>query len=329
MTTTLLLFMPVALFVLIGGFCFVGCTFDSSGLGLDFTQYSDLDIIPNPDCVAYWQLSDSPGQTLALDVVGKAKGDPHHGEYKSKTTHPALFPCPDFQLDPSTPVDSAFAPGDLTIGAPGIVTGDTLPPHDPKNPTSTTCMKTDGGFVTVPVNSVINPPSAFSIEFWALPEWDTMAKPALRTVIDSRNQGGGQFFGFAVWVNEAGNWEAQVGGTGNGNVIQFAAGAASLSVASHVVLTCDGTNAALFINGTQGGTASLPAGVSYAPNTAAPLVIGVGTPYLPERTSPSENNFFPLLPFKGKIQDVAIYKAVLSNSTIMAHSQHGKGLAAE
>ncbi len=34
------------------------------------------------------------------------------------------------------------------------------------------------------------------------------------------------------------------------------------------------------------------------------------------RTQPSDNNFFPLLPFNGTIQDVAIYKAVLSNTTI-------------
>jgi hypothetical protein len=331
MTATLLLFVSVALLALVSGVCFVGCVLDTSGLGLGFTTYSDDDVIKNPDCVAFWPLSDSPGQTTALDVVGKAKMNPHNGSYfsvaSSDPTIKNLFPCPQFTVDPAGPLDSAFAPGTLTIGAPGIVTGDTLPPHDPKNPISTTCMQADGGFVAVPFNSTVNPASAFTIEAWVLPGWDANAPQAYRTVIDSRSQGGGLFFGYVIFVNETGLWEAQLGGTGNGNFVIVTAGAASLTIATHVVLTCDGTNAALFINGTQAASKALPAGSSFAPNTTADLSIGVGMPYLPHRTKPSDNDFFPLLPFNGKIQDVAIYNVVLGDITIKNHSEHGKGNA--
>ena len=123
MTATLLVVVPVVLLVLIGSLCFVGCTLDTHGFGQGFLQYSDLDIIPHPDCVAYWQLSDSPGQNLALDIVGKAKDNPHHGTYKNvgnvTGADTQLFPIPPIELGPT--VHSPAAPGTQTIGAPGIV----------------------------------------------------------------------------------------------------------------------------------------------------------------------------------------------------------------
>lgn len=332
MTASVFVFVPVALLALVAVFYFVGCVFHTEGIpGPPFTTYSNTDVIGNPSCVAYWPLSDSPGQDTALDVVGTAKGNPHNGTYFSVASKdPAvqnLFPCPAFTLDPSGPVDSAFAPGTLTIGAPGIVLGDAVQPLN--NPAAiTTAMQCNGGFVSVPVNSVVNQASAFTIEFWARPEWDAMAAPAFRAVIDSRSQGGGLFFGFAIWVNEDGNWQAQLGATGNGNFIEVTAGPAPLSAATHVVLTFDGTSgvAALFINGTQASpSVPLPPGTSFAPNTTAPLVIGVGTPYLPPRTQPSDNNFFPLLPFNGTIQDVAIYSEVLNDEVINIHALNGQG----
>ncbi len=329
MSTSLLALVPVALLFIVSGLCFVGCILNTEGYGVGdekpkpFTTYTNDDILANPDCIAYWPLNDSTMQTTAIDAAGKAKGDPHNGEYKSKDTHPTLFPCPAFTVDPAGPLDSAFAPGDLTIGAPGIVPGDTNSPfNDPNAPTS--AMNANGGFVTVPANSVVNP-GTFTVECWVRPEWDVTASPAYRTIIDSRNQGGGLFFGFVIFVNQGGEWEAQLGGTGAGNFAIVPGGSAALSAASHVVLTCDGTKAALFINGAEAGSASLPGGSSFAPNTAAPLVIGVGAPYLPERTQPSDNNFFPLLPFNGTIQCVAIYNVVLDASVIETHFNHGSG----
>ncbi len=46
MTASLLILVPVALLVVISGFCFVGCVFDSHGLGQSFTTYSALTSLP-------------------------------------------------------------------------------------------------------------------------------------------------------------------------------------------------------------------------------------------------------------------------------------------
>lgn len=328
MTATLLVVVPVVLLLLIGSFCFVGCTLDTHGLGLGFVQYSDLDIVPNPDCVAYWPLSDSPFQSTALDVVGKAHGDPHNGTYKNVNNVSGadadLFPIPDFNPSPTN--HSADAPGTQTIGAPGIVTGDTVPPHDPKNPISTTCMQCDGGFVSVDANVTCNPP-VFSVECWAQPEWNASDAPATRRVIDSTDATAVDGFGYAIGVDLDGKWSGSVGNSGAGNAFVVAVGGtAELNKPAHLVLTFDGSNASLFVNGALAGSVAVPA---FAPNTTKPLVIGVGGPFLDKRVKgvmePPPR--FPFLPFKGKIQDVAIYKAVLDDTTIMNHSEHGQGNA--
>jgi hypothetical protein len=326
MTATLLVVVPVVLLLLIGTFCFVGCTLDTSGLGLGFVQYSDLDVILNPDCVAYWQLRDSPGQTTALDVVGKAKDNPHNGTYKSvASTDPmvqALFPCVAGEVNPTT--HSAFAPGTVTLNAEGIVIGDTEIPHDPKNPISTPCVKFDGGFVTVPANATCNP-SVFTIECWARREWPDSDGPAHRMVCDSRDSAGGVLSGYGLWVNDNGNWEAILGASSNASFTLITGGLAKLDANTHLVLTYDGEFASLFIDGDRVGVATQVLG--FTQNTTQPLTFGVGLARLPPRTSPADFLFFPLFPFKGRIQDIAIYKTVLDDTTIKNHSEHGNGKA--
>lgn len=340
MTAFLFVLVPVALFALIAASCFVGCggflglddkVFDGGGppdKALPFTTYRETDVI-GPDCIAFWpldqaKLDPASGDSLAPDVVGNNTGtyksvDINNGKYIN------LFPCPMFTVDPSRPVDSAWAPGTLTIGAPGIVQGDTLPPHDPANPMPAPAMHVDGGFVEVPFNQVLNPDPPFTIEAWA--QADEVGA-AFRAVIDSRNQGGGLFFGYAIWVNEDGNWQAQVGATGSGNYIEVLGGPADTMKPTHLALTVDKINGAkLFINGIATQPVPWPPAALFARNTnaLASLVIGAGMAYLSPRTQPSDNNFFPLLPFKGTIQDVAIYSKVLPDQTISDHFQHGSG----
>jgi hypothetical protein len=267
MTAFLFALVPVALFALIAASCFVGCGAfldlddkvfdDGSGETPPLTKYSDTDVIGNKDCVAYWPLFDasaalpSPPSLLAgivaLDVVGNAKGTPNNGSYKSVATDPALFPCPDFNL--SAGVDSAKAPGTVTVGAPGIVTGDAVQPAN--NPAViTNAMLCDGGFVTVPFSQVINPDPPFSIECWARPEWDA-AVSAFRAVLDSRNSVGATVSGYEIGVNENNQWEARLGVTGANPVLVVTANGVTPQAATHLVLTFDGTDAALFVDGTR------------------------------------------------------------------------------
>lgn len=328
MTASLLVLVPVALLVLISGFCFVGCALDTHGLGTGepppptpFTKYSVDDVMPT--AVAYWPLNE-PSATagnpvasaIAKDVVGNNDGNYTH----KGNAPPGMFPCPGFPI--ASGIDSAFAIGSLALGVVSLLPGDAVQPGNDPN-VLTTGMQVDGGFVTVPLNAVINP-SVFTIEAWARPEWGAGAKAAFRAVIDSRFQGNGMYSGFAIWVSEAGNWEAQLGTTG-GSVIVVTADAAQ-QAATHVVLRFDGTKAALFTNGVKTSPdVPLPMGTQFNRNTTAPLVIGVAFPWLTPRMQASDMFFFPLLPFNGTIQDVAIYDTVLSDDDILKHFNDGSG----
>lgn len=330
MSAWLLVFVPVALFFIVSGFGFVGCILQTGGLGGDkptpFTKYSDTDVIGNPSCVAYWPLSepsataDNPvASAKATDVIGG-----NNGNYTHKGNAPAgMFPCPGFQLAPG--VDSAAAIGFLALGLESLLPGDAVQPGNDPN-ILTTGMQVNGGFVTVPVNGAINPPGPFTIEAWARPEWAAADPAAFRSLIDSRDNNIMGVHGFAIWVNEQGNWEAVLNCTNSTNAL-VTAGPATLSSATHVVLTFDGANAAsLFINGALASAVTpLPAGETFSPNTTKPLVIGVGAPWLPDRQQPTDNNFFPLFPFNGTIQDVAIYNTVLSDADILQHFNDGSG----
>ena len=327
MTASLLAIVAIALLALISGVCFVGCVLQTGGLGGDpeprtFTKYSDVDVLQNTSCVAYWPLDEaSPADPSGIIKAHDAKGS-NNGEYKHKGNAPALFPCPGFEVSPG--VNSAQANGFLSLGVESLLPGDAKQPGNDPN-VLTTGMQADGAFVTVPLSSVINPPPPFTIEAWARPEWADGGLPTLHVLLDARGNVGMSHGGYAIWVNTDGNWEAVVIGTGPSNAV-VTADKAALSTVTHVVLTYDGTNATLFTNGVRAPqSASLPMGQTFSPNTTVPLVIGVGNPSLPPRTQQGDLNFFPLFPFKGTIQDVAVYNAVLSDDVIKQHFDDGSG----
>jgi hypothetical protein len=185
-------------------------------------------------------------------------------------------------------------------------------------------MQIDGGFVTVPFSSDINSPSIFTIECWVRAEWDA-SPPAYRMIIDSRDTVGGMAHGYAIGVNNSGNWEALIN-VSDGTGVTVAGGVATLSAATHVVLTFDGKTALIFINGTQASVPTVvPVGTTYSPNTTSPFIIGAGLPWLPPRMPGGPDLSFPLLTFKGTIQDVAFYNTVLSNEDITKHFNDGSG----
>ncbi len=331
MSSLVLVFVPVALLFVVSGLCFVGCVLQTGGLGGDpkppepkpFSTYSDTDVIPS--CVAYWPLSEAAavaGEPVATAIAKDVKGN-NDGNYTHKGNAPAgMFPCPGFQIIPG--LDSAAAIGFLSIGVESIVPGDAVQPANDPN-VLTTGMQVDGGFVTVPVSGVINPASKFSVECWARPEWTADDSPAFRAVVDSRtvDNSATVFTGFAVVVNEDGNWEAQLGVEGISAFVLVTGDMATLSESNHVVLTFDGNDAALYVNG--GPPVTKPLGGTFAPNTLSPLVIGVGAPWFTTRTPGAPNSTFPVLPFKGTIQDVAIYDTVLDATTVNTHFQDGSG----
>ena len=331
MSTSLLVLVPVALLFIVSGLCFVGCSLNTRGSEYDPdnpnpkpdpetkppTKYSDKDVLADPSVViAYWPLDEKTPLDDTKPLTAHDAAGANDGEYKHKGNAMGLyFPCPEIPGPPTSAPEDGF----LSLGVESIVPGDTKQPgDDPKDPT--TGMQVRGAFVTVPFNAALNP-SVFTLEAWVKPEWDP-AVPAIRTIVDSRDNIGGPIHGFVLWVNQAGNWEAAFGDA-NGGFLLATASKADLSQPSHVVLTFDGTNAVIYVNAVP--TAPFQMAAAYSPNTTQDLVIGAGEPWLDDRMGGTGDQFFPLYPFNGVIQDVALYNIVLTPSMIETHYHHGKG----
>lgn len=124
MTVSLFFAVPFAAAAVVLALCFVGCDIVFS---IDevksFSDYTPS-ILDEPTLSAYWRLGEPPGATTAVDLKAG-----HNGTYLSQ-----VFPD-----DP--PRHSAAAPGLLTLGQPGIVGGDTVPPDGARS----TCIEVNGG----------------------------------------------------------------------------------------------------------------------------------------------------------------------------------------
>jgi hypothetical protein len=317
MSEYLLVLAPVALLVIVSSVCFVGCVLHTSGLPPDFTTYSNDDVVNNDDCVAYWPLSEGPGSSTAVDTRGKKIGNEHDGAYVNSANSPTLYPCPSFTVGGNS---SALAPGDMTLGVAGLLRGDAVQPANDPNVT-TSAMSVNGGCVSVSANDVTNPP-AFSVEAWVSPNWD--APGAIRTVVNSFSQNGSMEGGFSLFANESNQWEAEIF-FGTATPLTVTGASVTAGMTTYLVLTFDGLQAILFVNGVQAAFQPAPAGGTFLPNTTAPLTIGAAGGNLPNRTMPTDQLFFPCFPFNGTIQSVAIYKKPLDSVTVSNHFNNGNG----
>jgi hypothetical protein len=316
MDASFFVWLPAAVLVVVSLLCFVGC---DTVFGLDlltppFTRYSDNTILAHPNLVAYWPLGEAPGATTAAEPKGG-----HSGTYTTAVPYVAI--PGDFA--------SAAASGQYRIGEVGMVQGDTAPPGFVAA-VRTTCMLVDGGYVRVPFDPAINPSGAFTVEAWVRVEWDDLDPAAYRCILDGRSVSGGNK-GFALFANASNHWEVWVGNGGTG-----AAGWTVLptdnpfplsvdGMTFYLVATYDGTTLNIYVDGEQraGGIAT-----AYAPNddvppdVPSPFYIGTGAPFLPVGPQPAGG---PQWPFRGKIQDIAIYNAALPLNDIIKHKVNGEG----
>ena len=306
MSGSVLVLVPIALLAIVVLLGFVGC-----GKPFTIAPYGDQ-ILAIKGLTAYWPLNELAGPK-AIDKKGG-----HDGAYLDKNLPPpedALFPIPAVSLAsmPPSPHPGAGAPGTLMFGQPTIMHGD---------PWSAT-VKLDGGFVRVPWDAAFNPPE-FTVEAWVQPGWVT-GDGTLRVVIDSRQAAGGHVFGFALYATEGGLWEAVIGTGGAGGVEQVTATGPMVKTTetAYLAVTFAGGALSLLVDGLSAG--SVPA--NYAPNTGVDLFIGMGAPFLPQRSQPQPPGTLtgPLFPFKGTIQDVAVYNRVLNAEEIGGNRTGGKG----
>jgi hypothetical protein len=290
MSASLLVLIPPTLLAIVLLLCFVGCTNEYRPFDvLRPSNYSTDTILPTPGLVAYWPLGEMQGETIAVDLKGG-----HNGDYLSQE-----FPAE---------TQGAYADGTLVLGSPGIVLGDTVAPHDGNSP-RTTCMFTDGGYVSVDF-AAFNPTKAFTLEAWVSVASSAGTTPAFRTVIASLESVGG-FKGFVLLATPDNQWAALIGNGTDLNTQATGGGTLMVETTYHLVATYDGADLTLYVNGAP----NPPKPADYHPAAANPLYIGASRPDLPE----------PHYPFNGKIQCVAVYDVALDAATVLEHYQSGIG----
>jgi hypothetical protein len=308
MTTSALVLIPSALLLIVLLLGFTGC---AEIIGIEPWRpsrpsppsppspspppYSD-DVLGEESLVAYWPLGEQEGETIAVDVKGA-----HNGAYEFKE-------FPDYPaIPPENP--SAAAPGTLNLGQPGIVAGDIVPPPGP-DALKTTCIEVNGGFVSVPFDAALNP-EKFSVEAWVHVGWSADSPPGARVIVTSFDVTGGTK-GFGLFANEDNIWKAYVGTDAGVTIVNGPE--VILDTTNHIVLTYDGADLRLYLNGTE---ATIEQNIVYQPSTESKLLIGVGAPHL----APEER-----FPWVGKLQCVALYNLDLTLEAIVKHYQHGNAI---
>jgi hypothetical protein len=327
MSALSIVLVPLVLLGVVTTLCFVGCAFQTGGLPMTvFTAYRSTTVLGNANLVAFWPLDDEINSPKAEELKSGLVGD-----YVTAVTNPGQFP------DPAVANISAPAPGNLAWAQPGIVAGDCIG-GDPNN--RTTCIAVNGGYVSVPQNAALNPPS-FTVEAWVRVDWNNTDPvnfpPAYRAVIDSRAFAVNSATGFALFATPDNHWAVSVGSGALGQTTLTGDAIAFDGKPVYLAATYDGNSLTLtlFVN----GISNVPpmAGVAFAQNTTSPLFIGAGAPSLPLRPQMppiTPDQTAPLLPFNGAIQDVAIYNTALPggtmdiNDVILTHAQNGLGNSA-
>jgi hypothetical protein len=292
MSTWLVALIPVAVLATVFLFGFVGCTNEygrftvgSPDDGEDGSTYAGVVMADNP--LAYWRLGEEGGK-IAVDQVGLDAGHPagnNPGSYQE------FGPLP-----PAT--DSAPAPGTLTHFAPGLL------PNDPGR-----SVDFDGGYMEVLHDGALNP-GQFSLEAWVHPAW-AEGDPDYRIIIASYVFGP-PALGFDLAKNTDDHFEIAVG-TGAGGW-QTLVGDTSFQKGKdetyHLVATYDGATLKLYEDGVLSN--QMPVS-GYAPAGSTLIDVGVSGPTL---RAPAPNSLYP---FKGRIQEVAIYDHVLDENAVQTH----------
>ena len=300
MSAWLVALIPVAVLTTVFLFGFVGCTneygrirFRSPGDGSPGDGSGDggsrevptvtyADVVEADMPVAYWRLGEGGGQT-GVDQIGLDVAHPaglHAGTYYEGAALPLE-------------TDSASAPGTLKLGAPGLIT------NDPG-----TSVDFDGGYLEVPHEGTLNP-AQFSLEAWVRPGWE-QGDTSYRVVVASYLSDSSTV-GFSLRKNTDDFVEIAVGVVGEDweTLVGDSSFQKGKDETYHLVATYDGATLKLYEDGALSSQMPLS---GYVPAGSTPVVIGVGEPTLDK-----------LYPFKGRIQEVAIYDHALDENAVQTH----------
>jgi hypothetical protein len=317
MSAWFFLIAPLAVLAILLLFRFTGC---AAIAGLDDYQpaagadYPKV-IKAESSLVAYWRLGE-PSSTPIPSSGGAAASETHthNGDYD--------------KLKPVSTVDkghhSPVTAGTISLGnIPGLL----------ERSTSSPCISVDGAFVAVPFDDTLNPPQ-FSFEAWILPDKGSDPDGNFYCVLESTGpQGLGQkMSGWGLYFGPADATKTPPGPyfwqvwMGNGKTFAPPKGAISTDVVkfkqlTYLMLTFDGTNLQLFLYYPDTGQIldvphirALQANVTtFKRNDTSKIGGGdfflcTGSNLFPAAGIPTQR----LYPFKGKIQEAALYSADLS-----------------
>lgn len=324
MSTTLFFLVPICMLGVIWSLCFVGACFNTQGIpgpGYSGTVTSDLSL------VAYWPLNDLIGSPLNMPTQTSGatdlSGNGHNGTYKI----PPAYPPP----TPATP--------SVQIINPSVGRGTTIIPGDAgsvKNPLPASA-DFEGGYVSIPWSTQNSPPlPEFTLEAWIKPSW-TETESGFDWVVFGA--GANNNTGFAIYVNAQNQWQLTIGnGTAfaplNTNV------PVDLASITYVALTCDKNGImSLWVNpqGQSDTTNPPPPPANWTSQTSTGYVAVDPTQFVTFFIGAGDNNDAqtlrtqpmgggaPLFPFKGQIQSVALYSAVLDATELQTHFTNGAG----
>jgi hypothetical protein len=315
---------------------FVGCSFSAEGSGFTPPELADepdcqedyaAKISETSDLVAYWRLGEPDSTPIPSDDTVKDEVGGFDGHYR--------------KLDPAEEDTQGHSPatgGNITLGVtPGLL----------HNLQDAPCIEVDGGFVRVPFDIDLNP-SSFSLEAWVDPKNDLdpdfyycLVESTGPTGLDQgKRRGWGLYLGpddpddppddasklrWQVWM--ADNDQFKKVATAKPNFPKDGEGEVISPLdLTYLVLTYNGTDKLrlwLYYPGKNQDIShdnlqalEIPEDFSFVRNDAddelgqGAFFIGTGSNLFPDPDvePPSQR----LYPFKGKIQEVALYKKDLS-----------------
>jgi hypothetical protein len=241
----------------------------SNPLGSTNSQTFTLTFVPPTDRYATMVMGDNPLAYWRLDETNGATA------FDSAGGH-----------------DGTYS-GSLTLGAAAL-------PNMADN-----AVHFSGGNVQVPFSDVLNPSTAFTVEFWAKPDdVDNTYTPLCSQFRGSSAREGWCFYD----ENDANTFECHLGNASG--VSLYAYGGGPTLVAGqwyHVVEVWDGAGTSTLYTEDQlvGQNTTVANGGTYVPNPSAPLMIGV-------RNGGA-------LAFNGEIDEVAIYNYAFTTQQISNH----------
>jgi hypothetical protein len=192
-------------------------------------------------------------------------------------------------------VDGMYEFPGLTLGEPGAIAGD--------DDTALACGG-EGGRVVLNDSFDVAPNQPFSIELWAKP---LAIDLTYRFLISKRSEGIYEGYALFVQVEDGLQWVRYGGGRIESSLV--VSEPLAENVFSHVVVTSDGTDMSLYVNGMLEALGT-PSALS---DTDSRFVIGAND------ARPSSNEFL------GWLDEVAVYDHALSEQRVEAHYQAALG----